>query len=941
VDKARWQRLQPILDEVLDLPVDERRARLDERCGRDLALRAEIESLLTADAEDAGVLDGIDARFVEEALRAVDSATAPDASRSAFDEPRLLPGARVAGRYRIVSLLGRGGMGEVYRADDLKLGQPVALKFLAPRIEHTPSNLQRLLEEARLARQVSHPNVCRVYDVGDWNDRHFISMEYIDGEDLASLIRRIGALPRQKALDMARQLCAGLEAAHRLGVLHRDLKPSNVMLDGRGQVRVTDFGLAVAAASLNASRVRAGTPAYMAPELLDGKNAAARSDIYALGLVLYELFTGRRAFQADTVDALRRLQEESSPTYPSRLVDGFDPDIERAILRCLEKDPTLRPASARDVAMSLPGSDALAAAMAAGETPSPEIVAVSGPEGSLQPARAFAVLAATVAMLVVLMLLSNRSSMLAWLEWPRSADALEDNARGILVRLGHDAKPFDRTHLLYTEYNWISFIRSHDFSASRWNPLREPGQLGFVYFYRQAQQALVPLGRNGLITDSDPRPVAGDAQIVTDLRGRLIWLLVLPEDAEPAVDSAAAADWSKLFHEAGLDTARFQPVPPTRNPKVTAEERAAWSGVLPEFGGYPIRVEAAAHRGTPVFFEVVLPWDPYWDPAKRTSIFQPPIRYLVAILTIVMVAGVLAIRNWLSGRGDRSGAFRIAAAVFILRFAVWMLGGHHVRSGEGEWMLLLIAVGKSLTDAAASWCFYLALEPHARRIHPRFVISWTRLIRGRVRDPLVGRDILFGVALSTLVILFWGELYTIIPHALGLQAPPPPFPHPLGPAPFFYLLDSPMGRTLLGARHVLEAVPAIALFAFTMVLFWMMVMLALRVILRKSWAAITASLVLISALTFPTGLAGFNPIGLACAAAGAAIIIVALRLGLLGVVALWFSLGLWMNFPVTARLDVPHFATGLVAVLLIAALAAYGAFTAATAAQTAGNLPSI
>jgi serine/threonine-protein kinase len=903
-------------------------------------LRAEIETLLTADAETAGVLDGLDQRFVEQALRAVETGAAAGASRGGFDETQLLPGARVAGRYRVVSLLGRGGMGEVYRADDLKLGQPVALKFLAPRIEQTASYVDRLLEEAKLARQVSHPNVCRVYDVGEWNDRQFLSMEYIDGEDLASLIRRIGALPRQKALAIARQLCAGLDAAHQLGVLHRDLKPSNVMLDGRGQVRITDFGLAVMASSLNASQVRAGTPAYMASELLDGKEATPRSDIYALGLVLYELFTGRRAFQADSVEELRRLQEESSPTYPSRLMDGFDADIERAMMRCLEKDPALRPASAREVAVSLPGSDALAAALAAGETPSPEIVAVSGPEGSLQPAHAFAVLGATAAMLVVLMLLSNRSSMLGWLEWPRSADALQDNAGGILARLGHDAKPFDQTHLLFTEYNWITYIRTHDFSASRWNPLRAPGQLGFIYFYRQAQRALVPLGRNGLITDVDPPPVAGDAQIMTDLRGKLVWLLVLPDDAEPPVDTAAATDWSTLFHEAGLDMARFQTTPPTRNPKVTADERAAWTGVLPEFGGYPIRVEAATHRGKPVFFEVVLPWDSYWDPAKRNIVFQPPIRYLVAILTIVIVTSVLAMRNWLSGRGDRYGAFRIAAAVLILRFAVWLLGGHHVRSGEGEWMLLLIALGKSLTDAAASWCFYLALEPYARRIHPRFIISWTRLIRGRVRDPLVGRDILFGVALATLVILFWGELYTIIPHTLALQAPPAPFPHPLGPAPFFYLLDSPMPRTLLGARHVLEAVPAIALFAFAMVLFWMMVMLALRFILRKSWAAIAVSVLLISVLTFPTGLAGFNPIGLGFAAAGAALIIVALRFGLLGVLALWFSLGLWMNFPVTARLDVPHFGTGLVAVLLIAALAAYGAFTAARAAQTAGRLAS-
>jgi eukaryotic-like serine/threonine-protein kinase len=181
--------------------------------------------------------------------------------------------------------------------------------------------------------------VCRVYDIGEWNDRRFLSMEYIDGEDLASLIKRIGHLPRQKALDIARQLCAGLDAAHQLAILHRDLKPSNVMLDGNGRIRITDFGLAVATPHLEGQEVLAGTPAYMAPEQVEGREATARSDVYALGLVLYELFTGRRAFQASTMEELRRLQEQSSPTNPSALVENFDPAIERAILQCLEKDP--------------------------------------------------------------------------------------------------------------------------------------------------------------------------------------------------------------------------------------------------------------------------------------------------------------------------------------------------------------------------------------------------------------------------------------------------------------------------------------------------------------------------------------------------------------------------------------------------------------------------
>jgi serine/threonine protein kinase len=182
-------------------------------------------------------------------------------------------------------------MGEVYRADDLLLGQPVALKFLHAAATASDSALSRFRNEVRIARQVSHPNVCRVYDIGEVDGLIYLTMEYIDGEDLASLLRRIGKLPEEKALEIARQLSAGLAAAHDLGIIHRDLKPGNIMLNGKGQVRITDFGLANLIE--HASDIQSGTPAYMAPEQRTGKEVTARSDLYALGIVLHELFTGK------------------------------------------------------------------------------------------------------------------------------------------------------------------------------------------------------------------------------------------------------------------------------------------------------------------------------------------------------------------------------------------------------------------------------------------------------------------------------------------------------------------------------------------------------------------------------------------------------------------------------------------------------------------------
>src|SRR5437588_5989628 len=272
-------------------------------------------------------------------------------SSATGDEGRFLPGALLGGRYRIIGLLGRGGMGEVYRATDLTLGQSVALKFLPEEAARDPPLLERFHGEVRIARQVSHPNVCRVYDIGEVEGMPFISMEYVDGEDLASLLTRIGRLPADKALETARKLCAGLAAAHDRGIIHRDLKPQNIMMNKRGEVVIMDFGLAAIADQLSGAEVRNGTPAYMAPEQLKGSEVTAKSDLYALGLVLYELFTGKRPFEAKTVGQLLELEEAVHLTSMSSIAADIDPAVEKAIRRCLAPDPAKRPANALSVAM--------------------------------------------------------------------------------------------------------------------------------------------------------------------------------------------------------------------------------------------------------------------------------------------------------------------------------------------------------------------------------------------------------------------------------------------------------------------------------------------------------------------------------------------------------------------------------------------------------------
>ena len=224
-----------------------------------------------------------------------------------------------------------------------------------------------------------------MYDIGQAEGMPFISMEYVDGEDLASLLLRIGRLPADKALETARKLCAGLAAAHDRGIIHRDLKPQNIMMNKRGDVVIMDFGLAAIAGQLSGAEVRNGTPAYMAPEQLRGAEVTAKSDIYALGLVLYELFTGKRPFDANTVQAMLRQQESAQLTSMTSIAADIDPGVEKAIRRCLDPDPARRPANVLSVAAALPGGDPLAAALAAGEMPSPELVASAGKLEGLAP----------------------------------------------------------------------------------------------------------------------------------------------------------------------------------------------------------------------------------------------------------------------------------------------------------------------------------------------------------------------------------------------------------------------------------------------------------------------------------------------------------------------------------------------------------------------------
>ena len=449
-------------------------------------------------------------------------------SSESIEEGRFPAGTTLAGRYRILGLLGRGGMGEVYRAVDLILNQVVALKFLLQTADTGKAALARFRNEVCLARQVSHPNVCRVYDIGVIEGLHFLSMEYVDGEDLASLLRRIGHIPSDKALEFTRRICAGLAAAHERGVLHRDLKPANIMIDGRGKVRITDFGLAALAAEVQTGDIRSGTPAYMSPEQKAGREVTTRSDLYSLGMVLHEMFTGKRWGE--------------SGSSLTEMVRDLDPTIERVILRCLDREPRNRPSSALNVAMSLPGGDPVAAALAAGETPSPEMVAASREKEGLQARTALTCFAAVVLMLVALVLVSGKLTLLGRAPLPLPPDALAFKAREMLKQFGYTEETVDSAYGFVSTSTFDSYqryVRAHDFQH-RWDRLATHQPALTVFWYLQHQSYLQPLRLvsvpdtliNGLVTPFDP-PLdsQGMIRIRLNAKGSLYQLTAMPSPA--------------------------------------------------------------------------------------------------------------------------------------------------------------------------------------------------------------------------------------------------------------------------------------------------------------------------------------------------------------------------------------------------------------------------
>jgi serine/threonine-protein kinase len=835
---------------------------------------------------------------------------------------RFTAGQILAERYRIVALAGRGGMGEVFRAEDLKLGQIVAMKFLPERLCQDAAALERFHTEVRNARQVSHPNVCRVFDIGESDGSLFLTMEYVDGEDLASVVRRIGRLSPDKATEIARQICAGLAAAHERGVIHRDLKPANVMLDGAGKIRITDFGLAGIAASIKGEDARAGTPAYMAPEQLAGKEVTPKSDIYSLGLVLYEILTGKRAFDATTLPELMRLRDSGTITNPSTLVRDLDPLIERVILRCLETDPHKRPASALQVAAALPGGDPLAAALAAGETPSPEMVAAAGATEGIKPWLGLALVATVLIGLVANMFLADRYRIqnLAPLEKP--SDVLLSRSQEVIQQLGFSEAPADSAYGFFTDFDYLNYIQAHDKSQTRWQRLSSDRPPTVLFWYRQSPRDIQSdsffnsLG-SGTVTLWEPASnITGMISVCLDSRGRLLFFKRIPPEHDLPSGASPQPDWSPLFSAGGLDPSAFTAATPEWADLLYSDTRAAWTREITTPIRVTERVEAAAYRGKPVYFRVLYPWtDPWRDRVLQQSGHQKFANFIGIVIFAALLLGSILIvrRNVRQKRGDEAGSWRLANFLFLVVLAMWALLAHHLAS-MGEFGTIVLALAWAFLISTFARQLYFGLEPFVRRRDPHTLIGWARLISGKIRDPLVGRDVLIGVAYGVLLGAFESSDNILLPLLGGLP-----------PRPGTLLMES-----LLGVRITLGSIFAgtWVYVLFSLGIFFLLFLL--RLLVKKDWIA--AIVVVFLGAISNTGGDYFWATFLLSAIIWLSFYLVLRRFGLLALVVGLVVQHILVVFPMTTHLS-RWYASGAIAGMVIIVVIALFAMYHALAGQ--------
>jgi serine/threonine-protein kinase len=577
------------------------------------------------------------------------------------------------------------------------------------------------------------------------------------------------------------------------------------------------------------------------------------------------------------------------------------------ILQCLEKDPARRPASARAVAVGLGGgADALEAAIAAGETPSPEMVAAAGEKGALSAGATLGAFVLVLASFAAAMLLHDRAVLFNQIPFEKPPEALAERAREVLKKAGRAAPTGARAVGFEYDRRLLDYLERHDASLDRWNRLSS-GQPAAVYFwYRESAGRLRPIHPFGRASLRDPPLGAGMATVRLDTRGRLLELAAPPPEVEVEEVPASLPGWNALLAEAGLDPEALKPATPSRNPPLFADGRAAWEGVFPGRPDLPLRVEAASWRGRPVSFRILGPWDESARQRPRATGLAAMSEAMSFLGPALLIAGgLLALRNLRLGRGDRRGAFRLAATMFACRMLSYLFA-----AGPGEdWALFEYRVGRSLYSAGLAWLLYLAVEPYVRRHWPGTLITWSRLLSGRVVDPLVGRDVLVGTLVGIACFLCGVLAFA----GAGWTGRPP-----------LRLMEIDLDH-LLGPREFLARLFFAPVLAFLMGVFVVLGLLVLRLVTRRPALATAASVALWAAVM--AAALGLSPFGVLGGLGIAALTVwTVVRFGLLALVVATF-LGA-LDVPVTAHLAAWYSLPGIFAWALVVGLAGFGCYAA-------------
>jgi len=950
-------RIKDLFLEAAKRPTDQRDAYLRDACGGDAPLRAEVERLLRHHRELSD-----STRMLDDLQRTVPlpgGAPPAPASREKTPPPRgapeslllipeLAPGTVLGKRFRIVNRLGSGGMGDVYRAEDLKVRQAVALKFLPPQWAADRAWLARLADEVRVARSVTHPYLCRLHDLVTIGDRTFICMEYIDGEDLNALLRRVGRLPTDKAPETARQLCAAVAALHANNILHRDLKPANVMIDGNGQVHITDFGLARLSDDVPAHEIRAGTPAYMAPEQMAAREVTPLSDLYSMGMILYEIYTGRRPFEAEDFRGYLKLKQTTRPEPPSKYMPFIDPRAERVIMRCLEREPAMRPASALDAAVVLMGDDLLAATIAAGDLPSPQMIAATGRVTSVRWRTAVGWMAAFVALLAANLLLSPRVHPVARGLAPRPPEVLADHTRDLLTAAGFD--------LTSGAQAWG--LADNDGPAPPPPGAQDDRPVGIpyvveppaapIFWYRWSPSGLGagnPLEvvfSGAPVTRVDP-PLATSGGVLVTLAGdgRLVGF----ECEEPRIPRARSAHPAPpvevmlppLAEAAGLApdllsnlrarlTTIVAPSPPSGAIRFdtslattlhgASAGRRDPSAVSSDGDPAPVRVEAATGpNGLARLTLISMPRASDAPPGSDRIVRSAFVREILgaAALLLLVISVPLARHHLRSGGSDVRGGLRLAEAVIVVRLAGWFLSVYPPPQLV-DWIgLILLALCGAVLPAVAVWLFYLALEPLTRRQWPTTLVAWTRILGGRLRDAAVGESLLCGAVFGAAWSIIEG-LERWVPQRLGWQVREPAFLRDQ------FELYAGAGASL---GFAIQALWQSVYYAVLILVF----MTILRRIIGRAWPTLILTAALLILFRLPLGTHPTATLIAMIPVMGSLLWLMARR-GLLAVVAAIFVAFILRRYPLTTDLQAWYAGHAMLALAMVGAVAGVGFWAA-------------